>query len=118
LAAATITVVSSDVPKTTLDNNPTRVTSTLVGPALINLTDVNLIFTNLTHTAVPDLHIALTSPGGTTTVLVKSYIEDGILIGFGMPDNFINTVFDDQAPQISGTESRHLPDLSTVTMLR
>ena len=42
-------------------------------------------------------HIALTSPFGTITILVKAFTEEGILTGLGTPDNFINTVFDDQA---------------------
>jgi subtilisin-like proprotein convertase family protein len=96
--AGTITVASTDVPKTIPDNNPVGVTSTLIGPALSNLTDINLIFTELLHTSVADLHIGLTSPGGTSAVLVKAFTEGGILTGLGTPDNFIGTVFDDQAP--------------------
>jgi subtilisin-like proprotein convertase family protein len=94
----TIIVASTDVPKAILDNNPVGVTSTLSGPALSNLTDINLIFTELRHTSVADLHIELTSPGGTNIVLVKAFTEGGILLNLGTPDNFLNTVFDDQAP--------------------
>ena len=95
---ATITVASTDVPKAILDNDPVGLTSTLIGPALTNLTDINLIFTELRHTSVADLHIALTSPSGTSVVLVKAYSENGILKGLGTPDDFLGTVFDDQAP--------------------
>jgi subtilisin-like proprotein convertase family protein len=94
----TIIVTSTDVPKAILDNSPVGVTSTLMGPALSNLTDINLIFTELRHTSVADLHVELTSPAGTKVVLVKAFTEGGILLGLGTPDNFLNTVIDDQAP--------------------
>jgi subtilisin-like proprotein convertase family protein len=97
VSAATITVSSTDVPKVIVDNDPTGLTSTLSGPALVNLTDVNLIFDELLHTSVADLHIELTSPQGKTTVLVKAFTENGILSDLGTPANFIGTVFDDQA---------------------
>lgn len=89
-------VISTDVPKTILDNNPAGLTSTLTGPNLV-LTDLNFVFNSLTHTSVADLHIALTSPNGTTVVLMKAFPENGILTGLGTPVNFTNTVFDDQA---------------------
>ena len=73
--ATTMTVTSMDVPKTIVDNNPTGFTSTLVGPSLSAISDVNLIFNDLRHTSVPDLHIELTSPDGTHVVLFKAFTE-------------------------------------------
>jgi hypothetical protein len=96
--AGTITSVivpSSDVPKAIPDNNPAGIKSVLRGPNLI-LTDVNLILKSLPHTCIPDLHIELTSPAGTTATLVKAASEGGILKGLGCPANFTNTVLDDQ----------------------
>jgi subtilisin-like proprotein convertase family protein len=95
-SASTITVSSLDVPKVIPDNSSTGVSSVLIGPSLFNITDVNLIL-GVTHTCVPDLHVELTSPLGTTTLLVRSFTESGILTGVGCPDNFSNTVLDDQA---------------------
>ena len=95
--SATVTVSSTDVAKSILDNDPTGFTSVLTGPELMNLTDVDLIFEDLTHTSIPDLHIELRSPQGTNVVLMKSFTEAGILTGFGTPDDFLGTVFDDQA---------------------
>jgi subtilisin-like proprotein convertase family protein len=108
-SATTLTVVSLDVPRSIPDNTPAGITSTLFGPDLLNLTDLNLIFDDLRHTSLADRHIELTSPNGTTTVLVRASTENGILKGLGRPDNFvlkgrgtpddfIETVFDDQAP--------------------
>ena len=97
-SAATIAVNSTDVPKVIPDNDPGGITSTLSGPDLVNLTDVNLIFDELLHSSLPDLHLELTSPSGTTTVLVRAASEGGILQGVASPDHFVSTVFDDQAP--------------------
>jgi subtilisin-like proprotein convertase family protein len=95
--AAVITVSSSDVPKTFVDNDPTGFTSTLVGPNLV-ISDLNFIFDRLLHTSVSDIHLELTSPMGTNVVLLKAFTEGGILTGLGTPDDFIGTIFDDDAP--------------------
>jgi subtilisin-like proprotein convertase family protein len=88
---------SSDVPKTIPDNDPNGATSSLTVQDVGPLMDVNLILDNLTHACVPDLHIEVTSPAGTTVVLVAGSIENGILAGLPCPDDFISTVLDDQA---------------------
>ena len=95
-AADTVTVSSTDVPKTFVDNTPAGFTTTLIGPNLV-LTDLNLIFDDLRHTSVPDLRFELTSPAGTTSVIIKPFTEGGILSGLSTPDDFIGTVIDDQA---------------------
>lgn len=95
-ADTTIIIPSSDVPKGIPDNTPSGITSILTGPDII-LTDVNLIFDSLPHTCIPDTHIELTSPAGTTVTIIKALIEGGILDAFGCPDGFQNTVLDDQA---------------------
>jgi len=96
-SAGSVTFSSTDVPKTIVDNYAQGFTSTLNVPTSIQITDVNLVFNKLLHTSVTDLHIELTSPLGTTVVLVKAWNEGGILKNLGTPDNFIGVVFDDQA---------------------
>jgi len=87
---------STDVPKTLLDNDPTGVTSILEAHGG-EILDIELIIDDLPHTCVPDLHIDLTSPSGTTVTLIRSFPEGGIFIGLGCPDDFSGTVLDDQA---------------------
>lgn len=89
---------SEDVPKTIVDNDFTGITSILVIPDSIVLGDVDLIFGELLHESVSDLRIELTSPMGTTVVLVKAGPEGGILDGLNAVDNLVGTVFDDQSP--------------------
>jgi subtilisin-like proprotein convertase family protein len=99
-SGATMTVSSTDVPKTIPNASFTGVTSTLTGPALI-ISDLNLIFNNVDHSSVPDLHVELTAPDGTTVVLLRAFTEQpdgGILVHTFTPDDFINTVLDDDAP--------------------
>ncbi|MCP4663659.1 MAG: hypothetical protein GY856_50385 [bacterium] len=94
------TVPSTDVPRNIPDDDPAGVTSTVVvtEPLTITITDVNLIFDEVRHTCVPDLHVELTSPSGTTTVvLMRSFVEGGILVGLGCPADFVGTVLDDEA---------------------
>src|SRR5262249_53004296 len=93
-----VTYTSSDVPKSIPDNNTTGITSELVVSDPIVITDVDLILDELLHSAVSDLHIELRSPSGTNVILVMSASEGGILAGLGVRDNFIGTIFDDQAP--------------------
>ncbi len=95
------TVMSGDVPVSIPDSGSGRtpgetVTSTLQGPDL-TLTDLNLIFEDLRHTYLGDLHIDITSPAGTKATIIRSTWEpqDGPL---GGGDNFINTFLDDQTP--------------------
>jgi subtilisin-like proprotein convertase family protein len=92
IGATTITVTSPDAPQAIPESD-----LTLSGPSLI-LTDVNLMINKLLHTSVSDLHIELAAPSGQRVVLMKAFTEGGILIHLGTPNNFINTVFDDQAP--------------------
>jgi subtilisin-like proprotein convertase family protein len=96
--ATTITVTSPDAPQAIPESDLIGITSTLSGPSLL-LTDVNLVINDLMHTSVSDLHIELAAPSGQRVVLMKAFTEGGILIHLGTPDNFIDTVFDDQASQ-------------------
>ena len=94
--ASAVIISSTDVPKTFVDNNPVGFTTTLIGPNLL-LTDLNVIFDDLRHTSVPDIHGELTSPSGTTVTFLKAFTEGGILTGLGTPNDFIGTILDDQA---------------------
>jgi hypothetical protein len=95
--ASAIIISSTDVPHTFIDNNSTGFTTTLTGPNLV-ITDLNLIFDELLHTSVPDIHGELTSPFGTNVTFLKAFTENGILVGLGTPENFIGTILDDEAP--------------------
>ncbi len=95
--ALSLTVSSLDVPQDIPDNDPTGITSALTAPDLI-ITDVNLIFNELIHTSVPDLHVELTSPSNTTVAILKAFTENGILVGLETPDHFVGTILDDDAP--------------------
>ena len=80
---------------------PVIIESTLEGPDLV-LTDLDVMLDNLPHTWLGDLHIELTSPAGTTVVLIVSEPFGGILAGVRStdgsgPDNFVGTILDDQA---------------------
>jgi subtilisin-like proprotein convertase family protein len=88
---------STDVPKPIPDNNATGISSIVNVSGIGSVTDVNLVLSDLQHTSIPDLHIELQAPDGTQTVLMLAFTEGGILTGLGTPDNFTNTVFDDQA---------------------
>lgn len=95
------TVMSDDVPVDIPDGNGSSspgqtATSTLEGPNF-TLTDLNLIFEDLDHTWMGDLHIDITSPAGTTATILRSQweSESGPL---GGEDNFTNTLLDDQSP--------------------
>ncbi len=96
--ATTFTASSVVAPQAIPESNLVGITSTLNGPSLI-ITDVNLVINKLLHTSVSDLHIELQAPSGERVVLMKAFTEGGILIHRGTPDNFINTIFDDQAPK-------------------
>lgn len=72
--------------------------STLNVGSSIEIGDVNVLL-NINHTSAQDLDIYLTSPSGTRV---------GLIVGYTDPeyrDNFINTVFDDEAttPIANGT---------------
>lgn|GEM_PF-3510084 len=91
------TYTSTDVPKAIPDaisdpeteiSIPQSVTSTLTVPDSGTITDVNLSI-SLTHTFMGDLSVTLTSPGGTTIVLVNQTC--------GSKDN-MNVTVDDEAP--------------------
>lgn len=93
--ASAVVISSTDVPKSIPDNNPAGITSVLTVGSDFIISDLNLEL-NVSHTCVPDLHIGLTSPGGTTSTLIKAANEGGILFT-GCTDNFDNTVLDDDA---------------------
>ena len=87
-AIVTITYTSTDVPKAIPDSPTPGVYSNIVVPAGIVL-DVNMTIGNLTHTWDSDLDIFLDHPDGTR---VEVSTDNG-----GSGDNYINTVFDDEA---------------------
>jgi subtilisin-like proprotein convertase family protein len=80
--------VSYNVPMPIADNDTTLSTLTVDGSAVINDLDLCL---NLLHTWDEDLHISLIGPGGQTVLLSNRRGGSG--------DNYINTVFDDEAQQ-------------------
>ncbi len=87
--------VSTDVPKTILDN--TSVGSEITVPDSFLITDVN-VTVNISHTFDSDLFFLVYSPQQNIGVYLA------YLVG-GSGDNFVNTVFDDSAatPIESGT---------------
>ena len=92
--AFAVVVNSTDVPKAIISLS--TITSVLTGPDLI-ISDLNLEFGSVVHRCIADLHIELTSPAGTTSLIMESYVNNGILFGQGCRSNFIDTVLDDQA---------------------
>ncbi len=99
-SALTMTIASTDVPKSIPEASLTGVSSVVIAPALI-ISDINLVLTYIEHSSVPDLHIELWSPTGTQVVLTRAWTEPpsgGILVHTFTPDDFVNVVFDDQAP--------------------
>lgn len=96
--AGMITYTSLDVPKPIPDYNSPGITSNLVVTDGFLIGDLDLIFDELLHESISDLRIELTSPAGTTALLVQAAAQRGILTGLGSRDNFIDTIFNDQAP--------------------
>jgi subtilisin-like proprotein convertase family protein len=88
--------VSADTPVTIPDNDPVGATSTIVVPDGKTVQDVNVTL-SITHTYDADLTLYLITPTGTQITLAD---RRG-----GSADNFIDTVFDDEAatPIASGT---------------
>ncbi len=100
------TSVESDDPSLPIaigDDPAPGITSTLEGPD-VELTDVNLLITNLDHTYVGDLTFTLTSPSGTTAEIIRSanLNPSGFL---GGESDFTNTVIDDQSSNFLGDAS-------------
>lgn len=93
--AATFT--SADVPKTIVDFGTVTSEVTVSGGAI---TDIDLLLFNVQHSSVADLEISLTSPLGTQVTIIESFPDNGIFVGLGTPDNFIDTIIDDQAATI------------------
>lgn len=92
---STLNIVSTDIPKAI--NDYSTVTSIITISENRTILDVNVTITNITHTFDADLDIYLISPLGTRIELSTDNGSSG--------DNFINTVFDDEAstPITSGT---------------
>ena len=88
-------VMSTNVPVAICDL--CTVSSTLTVNSHMTITDLNGLIGNLTHTYDRDLFIQLQSPLGTTVTLSN---RNG-----GSSDNFINTVFDDEAAVAIGAGS-------------
>ena len=89
---------SIDTPINIPDNNSTGITSILNISDIngINIADMTVIM-NVTHPWVGDLTVTLTSPSGTIVTLVSSRSDSG--------DNYIDTVFDDDATNTIGASS-------------
>ncbi|AMC11130.1 hypothetical protein Lupro_07645 [Lutibacter profundi] len=79
---------STDTPLGIPDNNTIGISSRINLVANKIITDVN-VTVNITHPWIGDLTLTLTSPKGTSIVLVSSRNDEG--------DNYTNTVFDDAA---------------------
>ena len=88
-------VMSTNVPVAICDL--CTVSSTLTVNTHMTITDLNGLISNVTHTFDHDLFIELQSPVGTTVTLSN---RNG-----GSGDNFINTVFDDEAATAIGSSS-------------
>jgi subtilisin-like proprotein convertase family protein len=86
---------STDVPKSIPDNNAAGVTSTLSVADPGRIADVDVRLASLAHTFDGDLVVSLTSPAGTTVTLANRVGGGG--------DNFVNTVFDDEAAATIGS---------------
>lgn len=93
-AEAASTFFSTDAPQAINDFSTITSTLTATGGAI---NDVNLILGDIRHTSVADLDITLTAPDGTSIRIIDSFTDGGILLNLGTPDNFIDTVIDDQA---------------------
>jgi subtilisin-like proprotein convertase family protein len=97
-ACAVSAFTSTDVPKSIPDNIAAGVNSTLVVSAGVGtITNVDLTGLNITHTWIGDLIVKLTSPGGTTVVLVNRVCNTGPIANFG------NITLDDGAAQAIGS---------------
>ncbi len=72
------------------DNNPNGITSTINVNQSISISDLN-VSVNISHTYIQDLIIRLTSPQGTTVSLFNRNCSG---------QDHINTVFDDEAPNM------------------
>ena len=83
-----------DVPVSITDNDPVGSDSTLDVADDVTLSDVN-VRVEIAHTWVGDLAISLTSPGGTTVVLLD---QPGVPAStFGCSDNNMDVTFDDDS---------------------
>ncbi len=87
---------ATDTPLDIPDNNTTGIISIINVPG-VNSVNINDVFVsiNITHTWVGDLTLTLISPSGTNIVLSAT--------NGGSGDNYINTVFDDDAINAIGS---------------
>ena len=79
---------ATDVPIAISASGTPTITSTIVVPTGGTINDVNVVDLNGTHTWISDLVISLTSPGGTTVILMNNVCNN--------QDNF-NLNYDDAA---------------------
>ncbi|BDT66316.1 hypothetical protein os1_04750 [Comamonadaceae bacterium OS-1] len=93
-AQATV-YTSTNVPVTICD--VCDVSSSLAITSHSTITDLNVLLNNLTHTWDGDLLISLIAPNSTTVVLSNRRGSSG--------DNFIGTVFDDEASTAVGNSA-------------
>lgn len=89
------------------DNNANGVTNTMTSSVNGTLADVDL-WVQVTHTRVSDLQVQLTSPAGTTALL----IDRPGLPGAGCNGDNVDAVLDDEATQSAETQCLNLPALS------
>ncbi|MFV0475502.1 MAG: proprotein convertase P-domain-containing protein [Pikeienuella sp.] len=93
-AANAATYYSSDTSQ--VISSHSTITSTLVAEEG-EIGDINLILSDIRHTSVADLRIALTGPNGASAMIIDWYGGRGIFQNMATPDHFIDTVIDDQA---------------------
>lgn len=89
------------------DNNVNGVTDTIASALTGTVADLDL-WVQITHTRVSDLQVQLTSPAGTTVLLVD---RPG-LPGAGCNGDNVDAVLDDEATQPAETQCLNLPALS------
>ena len=80
------TTASLDIPKTISDAVATTITSTISIPDNGIITDVNLASLNITHSYTNDLIVTLSSPAGTSVILIDQPCGDDDNIAISLDD--------------------------------
>lgn len=106
-AAGVYNVLCSQPNAAIPDNNANGVTNTITSTVAGTVADLN-VWVQVTHTRISDLQVQLTSPAGTTQMLVDRPGEPG---GGCNGDN-VDAVLDDSATQPAETQCLNLPALS------
>ncbi len=96
------TYVSTDVPVTIPSNSAVTVTSDLNISASGTITDLNLNNLKITHTWVNDLKVSLTSPGGTTVLVLDQPCNSEDNVDLNFDDEASNSYNSIPCPPIGG----------------